>query len=138
VFSQGAGGFEDLSIVDHGGAPGRAKIMERFANIPVAVKAGFHDIVVTFIERAEAETDEFVTTRTDGSFGTGLRAPRMIDGVTVNGPFNSPASRKRRAASAFSFANRKPVKTGHARGESSRIWPAARFADPCRKKMSIR
>jgi hypothetical protein len=94
VFRKALGGFEDLSIVDHGGAPGRAKIMERFANIPVAVKAGFHDIVVTFIERAEAETDEFVTTRTDGSFGTGLRAPRMIDGVTVNGPFNSPGVSK--------------------------------------------
>jgi hypothetical protein len=94
VFRRALGGFEDLSIVDHGGAPGRAKIMERFSNIPVAVKAGFHDIVVTFIERAEAETDEFVTTRTDGSFGTGLRAPRMIDGVTVNGPFNSPGVSK--------------------------------------------
>src|SRR5439155_23347945 len=59
-----------------------------------------HDVVVTFIERAEAETDEFVGAGTDGSFGRGLRAPRMIDGVTVVGPFNSPGvsetpSRKR-------------------------------------------
>jgi uncharacterized protein DUF1592/uncharacterized protein DUF1588/uncharacterized protein DUF1595/uncharacterized protein DUF1585 len=53
-----------------------------------------HDIVVTFIERAEIETDEFVNSRTDGNFGTGLRAPRMIDGVTVMGPFNSPGVSK--------------------------------------------
>jgi len=90
VFRKALGGSDDLSIVDHGGAPGRAQIMQRFSNIPVAVRAGLHDVVVTFIERAEAETDEFVSTRTDGNFGTGLRAPRMIDGVTVVGPFSSP------------------------------------------------
>src|SRR5215470_451323 len=90
VFRKALGGLDDLSIVDHGGAPGRAQIMERFKNIPVQVHAGLHDIVVTFIERAEIETDEFVNSRTDGNFGTGLRAPRMIDGVTVMGPFNSP------------------------------------------------
>jgi hypothetical protein len=33
VFRQALGGPEDLSIVDKGGAPGRAKIMERFSNI---------------------------------------------------------------------------------------------------------
>src|SRR5215813_4300045 len=94
VFRKALGGPEDLSIVDHGGAPGRAEIMKRFSNIPVAVRAGVHDVVVTFIERAEAESDEFVNTGTAGNFGTGLRAPRMIDGVTVVGPFNSPGVSK--------------------------------------------
>jgi mono/diheme cytochrome c family protein len=94
VFRQGLGGFEDLSVVDRGGAPGRAKIMERFSNIPVKVNAGVHDVVVTFIERAVVETDEFVSAGTGGSFGNGLRAPRMIDGVTVVGPFNSPGVSK--------------------------------------------
>ena len=95
VFRKALGGPEDLSIVDHGGAPGRAQIMERFSNIPVQVRAGVHDIVVTFIERAEIETDEFVSSGTAGSFfGRGLRAPRMIDGVTVLGPFNSPGVSK--------------------------------------------
>ena len=56
VFRKALGGPEDLSIVDHGGAPGRAQIMERFSNIPVQVRAGVHDIVVTFIERAEVQT----------------------------------------------------------------------------------
>jgi hypothetical protein len=95
VFRKALGGPEDLSIVDHGGAPGRAEIMKRFSNIPIPVRAGVHDIVVTFIERAEAETDEFVSARTDGTFfGSGLRAPRMIDGVTVVGPFDSPGVSK--------------------------------------------
>ena len=35
-----------------------------------------------------------MSTGTGGSFGTGLRAPRMIDGVTVVGPFNSPGVSK--------------------------------------------
>ena len=95
VFRKALGGPEDLSIVDHGGAPARAQLMERFSKIPVQVKAGMHDIVVSFIERAEVETDEFVSTSsTGGSFGQGLRAPRMIDGVTVLGPFNSPGVSK--------------------------------------------
>src|SRR5262245_25619794 len=95
VFRQALGGPEDLSIVDHGGAPGRAEIMKRFSNIPVQVRAGVHDVAATFIERAEAETDEFVSTAsTGGNFGQGLRAPRMIDGITVGGPFNSPGVSK--------------------------------------------
>ena len=100
-FRKALGGPEDLAMIDKGGAPARAKLMERFANIPVQVRAGVHDVVVTFIERAEIETDEFVSTAsTGGSFGQGLRAPRLIDGVTVVGPFDSPgvsntASRQR-------------------------------------------
>jgi mono/diheme cytochrome c family protein len=95
VFRKTLGGPEDLSLVDKGGAPARAKLMERFANIPVQVRAGVHDVVVTFIERAEVETDEFVSTASTGaSFGQGLRAPHMIDGVTVVGPFDSPGVSK--------------------------------------------
>jgi len=95
VFRKALGGPEDLALVDKGGAPARAKLMERFSNIPVPVKAGVHDVVVTFIERAAVETDEFVSTAsTGGSFGQGLRAPRMNDGVTVVGPFNSPGVSK--------------------------------------------
>src|SRR5215510_11372892 len=49
VFRKALGGSEDLSIVDHGGATGRAQIMERFKNITVPVRACVHDVVVTFI-----------------------------------------------------------------------------------------
>ena len=95
VFRKALGGTEDLSIVDHGGAPGRAEIMKRFSNIPVQVSAGFHDVAVTFIARAEVESDEFANARTiDSFFGAGLHAPRLIDGVTVVGPFNSPGVSK--------------------------------------------
>ena len=52
VFRESLGGPEDMRTVDRGGAPGRAKVMERFANIPVQVKAGTYDVAVTFIERA--------------------------------------------------------------------------------------
>ncbi len=89
VFREQLGGFEDLSIVDRGGAPGRAEIMERFANIPVQVQAGIRDVVATFIERSQAESDEFAAGRGQ-SFGRGLRAPRLVDGVQVVGPFDSP------------------------------------------------
>ena len=40
-------------------ADGRAKIMQRFANIPFKVTAGPHEVVVTFIERARALSDEY-------------------------------------------------------------------------------
>src|SRR5262249_46173321 len=94
VFRKALGGLEDLSIVDHGGAPGRAQIMERFKNITVQVHAGVHDIVVTFIEPAEIETDEFVNSTSYGNFGSGIGGARMNVGVHVIGPFTSPGVSK--------------------------------------------
>src|SRR5690606_5663642 len=52
VFRAEIGGPEDLAAIDQGGAPARAAIMERFTDIPVPVKAGEHEIAVTFIERS--------------------------------------------------------------------------------------
>jgi len=77
------GGPEDLSIVDRRGADGRAEIMKRFSNIPVSVKAGARDVIVTFIERSRAESDEYVQSTANGP----LRAARLLNGVEVNGPF---------------------------------------------------
>ena len=48
-------------FIDRGGAPARAEIMKRFANIPVQVKAGVHEVVVTFIERSRAATDDHIS-----------------------------------------------------------------------------
>jgi hypothetical protein len=76
--------------VDRGGAPGRAKVMERFANVPVQVKAGTYDVAVTFIERARIESDEFVGFLPGDEFSRGDRMPRLVDGVQVVGPFSSP------------------------------------------------
>jgi mono/diheme cytochrome c family protein len=90
VFRESVGGAEDLRIVDRGGAPGRAEIMKRFANIPVQVKAGVHDVAVTFIERVRVESDEFVGFLPGDAFSRGDREPRVAGGVQVVGPFNSP------------------------------------------------
>jgi hypothetical protein len=90
VFRESLGGPDDMRTVDRGGAPGRAKVMERFANIPVQIKAGTHDVAVTFIERARIESDEFVGFLPGDEFSRGDRMARLVDGVNVAGPFNSP------------------------------------------------
>jgi len=49
VFRKKVGGEADRAFVDRGGgAPAGAKLMERFATIPVQVTAGVHEVVVTF------------------------------------------------------------------------------------------
>ena len=90
VFRAAVGGPEDLRVVDRNGAPGRAEIMKRFANIPAQVKAGIHDVAVTYIERARVESDEFVGFLPGDAFSRGDREPRLQGGVQVVGPFNSP------------------------------------------------
>jgi mono/diheme cytochrome c family protein len=90
VFRESLGTPEDLKLIDHGGAPARAAIMKRFTNIPVQVKAGTYDVGVTFVERARIESDEFVGFLPGDEFSRGDRAPRVIAGVRVEGPFNSP------------------------------------------------
>jgi mono/diheme cytochrome c family protein len=90
VFRETLGTPADLKLLDQGGAPARAAIMKRFTNIPVHVKAGTYDVGVTFIERARIESDEFVGFLPGDEFSRGDRAPRVIAGVRVEGPFNSP------------------------------------------------
>src|SRR5712691_11909438 len=61
VFRQKVGGDADRAFVDRGGgAPAGAKLMQRFANIPVQVTAGVHEVVVTFIERSRVATDDLI------------------------------------------------------------------------------
>ena len=90
VFREKLGGPEDLALVDRGGAPARAQIMERFTDIPLAVEAGVREVVVTFIERGRAATDELIFGFTPyGGFSyTGeQRVPRLIGNVDIVGPF---------------------------------------------------
>jgi hypothetical protein len=92
VFRGQIGGPEDLMLVNRGGATGKAEIMRRFADIPVQVAAGDHEVAVTFIERSQAATDTHIRGFVNyGGFSfTGeVRAPRLTDGVRVTGPFNS-------------------------------------------------
>jgi hypothetical protein len=90
VFRAKLGGREDLALVDHGGAPARAEIMKRFAGIPLHVTAGVHEIVVTFLERSRAATDEAIfgfTPYGGFSYQGQMRVPRLIGGVELKGPF---------------------------------------------------
>src|ERR1700730_15563516 len=91
VFRKKVGGDADREFVDRGGgAPAGAKLMELFANIPVAVTAGVHEVVVTFIERSRVATDDTVA---GGALYFGfafkgyLRLPRVIGSVQVVGPY---------------------------------------------------
>ncbi|MGH9238225.1 MAG: DUF1592 domain-containing protein [Vicinamibacterales bacterium] len=90
VFRQSVGGSDDLRTVDRLGAPGRAEVMKRFADVPVQVKAGTYDVAVTFVERARVESDEFIGLIVGDAFSRGDREPRIQGGVQVVGPFNSP------------------------------------------------
>ena len=87
VFRGAIGGTDDLRTVDRNGAPGRAEVMKRFANIPVQLKAGSYDVAVTFIERARVESDEFVGGGflPGDEFSRGDREPRLVSGVQVDG-----------------------------------------------------
>ena len=103
VFRGKLGGAADLALVDRRGAPGRAELMQRFASIPVPMTAGVHEVVVTFIERARASTDEPIggfVSYGGFSFEGEQRVPRVIGGIEVKGPFSptgvsSTASRQK-------------------------------------------
>ncbi|MGH8150068.1 MAG: DUF1592 domain-containing protein [Steroidobacteraceae bacterium] len=97
VFRGNLGGLKDLELVDRKGPAGRAAIMARFANIPAYVKAGQHRVIVTFVKRSNAESDDYVDTN---SFFDGLRQSRLLGGVQVAGPYgptklSMTASRKK-------------------------------------------
>src|ERR1700730_7347457 len=91
VFRVKVGGEADREFVDRGGgAPAGAKLMERFANTPVQVTPGVHEVVVTFIERSRVATDDTIV---GGALYFGfafkgyLRLPRVIGSIQVVGPY---------------------------------------------------
>jgi hypothetical protein len=93
VIRKPVGGPADQALADRKAGTGRALVMERFAKMPVPVKAGVRDVVVTFIDRADVETDENLE-KLEGYNGlTGSQAvlnrmPRLGDGIEITGPFN--------------------------------------------------
>jgi hypothetical protein len=92
VFRENIGGLEDLDLMDRGGAPARAEIMDRFAGIPLEVTAGVHELVITFIERSRAASDENISTYSPSvsfSFSGAPRVPEIIGGIDMIGPYNS-------------------------------------------------
>jgi Protein of unknown function (DUF1592)/Protein of unknown function (DUF1588)/Protein of unknown function (DUF1585)/Protein of unknown function (DUF1587)/Protein of unknown function (DUF1595) len=91
VFRQKVGGDADRAFVDRGGgAPAGEKLMQRFANIPVQVTAGVHQVVVTFIERSRVATDDVIA---GGNLFHGflikgyLRLPRLMGSIKLAGPY---------------------------------------------------
>ena len=92
AFRESIGGRQDLARYDRGGAPARAEIMARFSDIPLQISAGVHEIVITFIERSRASSDQTVSafspTR-DFSFTGAPRVPGIIGGIDLIGPFES-------------------------------------------------
>lgn len=82
VFRGELGGPGDIALVDRKGPAGREEIMSRFTDIPAMVKAGTHEVVVTFIERSRAQTGRWV------GGGPQTRIPRVLNGVEVVGPHN--------------------------------------------------
>jgi len=91
LFRQNVGGPEDLAFANRGGAPAHAEILSRFADIPLQVEAGAHEVIVTFIERSRASSDEQISTRSDRtfSFAGAPRVPGVNGGIDLIGPFNS-------------------------------------------------
>jgi mono/diheme cytochrome c family protein len=128
VFRQFVGGTDDLRIVDRQGAPGRAEIMKRFANIPVQVKAGTFDVAVTFIERARVESDEFVGFLPGDAFSRGDREPRIQGGVQVMGPFNSPG--------VSDTSSRRRIFVCHPEREGAPGRPSAQREDGCARRIA--
>ena len=91
-FRADIGGEEDRVLVDQGGAPARAQIMQRFAAIPLRVKAGVHEVAVTFVERSRAASDEQITEFTPASsfsYSGAGRVAGIVGGINMVGPFNS-------------------------------------------------
>jgi mono/diheme cytochrome c family protein len=93
AFRQTIGGPEDWQLQAHG-PEGRAQIMERFAKVPVQVKAGAHDVVVAFIDRSHVESphniaDPFFDELTKSCSCAPIpRRNKLGDGVVISGPFN--------------------------------------------------
>jgi Protein of unknown function (DUF1592)/Protein of unknown function (DUF1588)/Protein of unknown function (DUF1585)/Protein of unknown function (DUF1587)/Protein of unknown function (DUF1595) len=93
IFRGDIGGKDDLGLADKQAATGRAKVMERFANIPIKVTSGAHEVVVASVERARALSDENVGGSGGGFFGAGNvnggGALRIVAGVEIAGPFGA-------------------------------------------------
>ena len=76
------GGPEDLALADRDGPQGREALIAKVSNIPAQITAGPHDVVLTFLERSWAESND----STGGGKIAGI--PIIHDGVQVEGPYS--------------------------------------------------
>jgi mono/diheme cytochrome c family protein len=99
VFRGNVGGEEDRAFLDRfpgGGAPAGAEIMKRFADIPLQVSAGVHEVVVTFIERSRVATDDPIAGGSqfpNWAFVGYLRLPRLVNEIQIEGPYEAGPTR---------------------------------------------
>ena len=76
------GGPEDMSRAERDGPKGRAAIVAKLSGIPAQIKAGAHEVIVTFVERSWAVSND----ATGNGKVSGM--PILRDGVQVVGPFS--------------------------------------------------
>jgi mono/diheme cytochrome c family protein len=81
VYTTEVGGPVDLKNLDQKQAPAAKAVRDRFANIKLPVKAGPHQIAVTFVARSFAESDDTLE-----PLGDGLPRVPGIFGVEILGP----------------------------------------------------
>jgi hypothetical protein len=83
VFTTELGGPEDLKNLDQKQAPAAKAVRDRFSNIKLPVKAGPHQIGITFVARSYAESDDTLE-----PLGDGLPRVPGVFGIEIVGPNN--------------------------------------------------
>jgi hypothetical protein len=101
VFERSLGGEADLKAQDQGLAAASAQIQARFKNLRVPVKAGPHAVVVTFIARTFAESDEVLQGFfRDINVSNNMNGVPVLEKFEITGPFaatgagDTPSRRK--------------------------------------------
>ena len=79
VYRRDVGGEEDMKLVDQQLATALAELNEPLLNIEVPVAAGWHEIVVTFVARSFAESDEVLFPLVAGGGDGRIMAPRRLE-----------------------------------------------------------
>ena len=82
VFRGDLGGDEDFELAERQGPAATQQILQRFTEIPVALAAGSHRVVATFIERSQAQSLYW------SDSGEHTRMPRIGGRVEVVGPYD--------------------------------------------------
>jgi hypothetical protein len=96
VFKGDLGGEHDLWLANVKGSDGWQQILDRFQKIPLTLKAGEHEVIAGFIQRARPESDDNVVGGGGGFAGVGFGADNFpmssfrpgIDVLEIKGPYN--------------------------------------------------
>jgi hypothetical protein len=90
MFEAEIGGAEDTAAIDLRQATAVAEIAARFENIPIAVDAGPHRIVATFVARTMSETDTVLRPLIPGGGELGIvegePSPLKVERLEITGP----------------------------------------------------